>query len=595
MSHKRFTTFALLLYGLLLGGREPLALAAPTNKVFLLLNGTVTQRVDSTAMAPKFLQVGIGNVVLSDDGMGNLDLGGGAISSQALSSGKIFLGNASNQAAQVTLTGDVTVTNAGVTIISAGAVDNGKVAALAGIAYSKLALTNSVVNADIASAAAIAYTKLALTGQVVNADIAALAAISRAKLAAGTAAYVVINDGTGLFSEEQYLSKARGGTGADNSALTFPATGSVLTDTSSNLGASRVLNKDLDSATVKVADSTDPTKKAAFDVSAIPTATSRTYAVPAASTTLVGTDSTQTLTNKTFDAAANTLSNVANANIAAGAAIAFSKLAPLATGQAVIGNAGVATAATLSGDIAVGATGVVTIQAAAVTSGKIAPDAVDESKIVSTTFATGGSLSGGSGSKVAVDYTVQMTSSAAGPITARQPVYIKSDGTIDLASASSSSITVSAIGLAAATIAPAATGAVTFRRGAIVSGFSGLTPGSEVYLSKATAGTLVQTTAGFDANTDLIAVGWAKSATEVIYAPFQKGKLTPVAVYPFTANGVAVTFTLGQNINGQQAIQVAIDGRIQRETTDWTRGANSITFAGAPSNGSSINVTVFNL
>lgn len=135
------------------------AMAAPSNKVFLLLNGTSTQRVDSTTLEPKFLTVGVGNVVLSDDGSGNLQVSGTI--SQALASGKILLGNASNIASQVTPTGDVTVSNTGVTTIGSGVIDNGRVSSSAAIAYSKLNLSSSVQNSDISPSAAIDFSKLA--------------------------------------------------------------------------------------------------------------------------------------------------------------------------------------------------------------------------------------------------------------------------------------------------------------------------------------------------------------------------------------------------------------------------------------------------
>lgn len=72
-------------------------------------------------------------------------------------------------------------------------------------------------------------TSFSTPGQITNADIAANAAIARSKLASGTADYVVINDGTGVMSQEQYLAKVRGGTAQDNTALTFPASGTVAT------------------------------------------------------------------------------------------------------------------------------------------------------------------------------------------------------------------------------------------------------------------------------------------------------------------------------------------------------------------------------
>lgn len=71
----------------------------------------------------------------------------------------------------------------GITVASGLNITNADVAALAGIVYSKLSLTNSIVNADIAAAAAISYSKLALTGSIVNADISGSAAIAWSKIA----------------------------------------------------------------------------------------------------------------------------------------------------------------------------------------------------------------------------------------------------------------------------------------------------------------------------------------------------------------------------------------------------------------------------
>lgn len=53
-------------------------------------------------------------------------------------------------------------------------------------------------------------------------------------------------------------------------------------------------------AAFRIQDNGDATKQLAFEVSGISTGTTRTITVPNASTTLVGTDTTQTLTNKTL-------------------------------------------------------------------------------------------------------------------------------------------------------------------------------------------------------------------------------------------------------------------------------------------------------
>ncbi|MFN9302577.1 MAG: hypothetical protein ACK6DA_07365 [Candidatus Kapaibacterium sp.] len=59
---------------------------------------------------------------------------------------------------------------------------NGDISSGAGIAYSKINLSNSIVNNDISSSAGIAYSKLNLSNSIVNSDISPSAAISYSKL-----------------------------------------------------------------------------------------------------------------------------------------------------------------------------------------------------------------------------------------------------------------------------------------------------------------------------------------------------------------------------------------------------------------------------
>lgn len=93
-----------------------------------------------------------------------------------VASANILLGSGANRPTATAVTGDVTISNTGVTSITAGA--------------------------------------------IVNADINAAAAIARTKVANGTASHVLINDGSGVMSSEAALATSRGGLGTNASAST---------------------------------------------------------------------------------------------------------------------------------------------------------------------------------------------------------------------------------------------------------------------------------------------------------------------------------------------------------------------------------------
>ena len=94
----------------------------------------------------------------------------------SLTSANILVGSSGNVATSVAVTGDVTISNAGVTAIATGVVVNADISATAAIALSKLAtgalptditvasaniVDATIVNADISNTAAIAFSKLA--------------------------------------------------------------------------------------------------------------------------------------------------------------------------------------------------------------------------------------------------------------------------------------------------------------------------------------------------------------------------------------------------------------------------------------------------
>jgi hypothetical protein len=76
-----------------------------------------------------------------------------------------------------------------------------------------------------------------------------------------------------------------------------------------------------------IIDDIDATKRIKFELAGILTGTTRIITIPDANVTLVDTDLTQTLSNKTIDADNNIITNINNANIKATAAIDATKIA----------------------------------------------------------------------------------------------------------------------------------------------------------------------------------------------------------------------------------------------------------------------------
>jgi len=148
-----------------------------------------------------------------------------------------------------------------------------------------------------------------LTNKSINADSNTITNIDNADIKAGAAIDASkVADGSVSNTEFQLLA-------AIGSAVVGISDTQTLT------------NKTLTDSTTYFQDDGDNTKKLQLQLSGITTSTTRTLTIPDAHTTLVGHDATQTLTNKTIDADSNTITNIENADIKAGAAIDASKIA----------------------------------------------------------------------------------------------------------------------------------------------------------------------------------------------------------------------------------------------------------------------------
>lgn len=124
-----------------------------------------------------------GNNTLGVNSSDQLTYNGVPLEINTLTSAHIFVGNVSNTATDVAMTGDIGISNTGATDIQAGVIVNADVNASAAITYGKLNLTGGIVNADVNASAAIVYSKLNLVGSIINSDIYSGAAIAYTKLA----------------------------------------------------------------------------------------------------------------------------------------------------------------------------------------------------------------------------------------------------------------------------------------------------------------------------------------------------------------------------------------------------------------------------
>jgi hypothetical protein len=233
-------------------------------------------------------------------------------------SGQIIVANSSGVPTWVSKTGDVTISDTGVTAIASGVIVNADINASAAIDKTKISGT-AITAADTGT---VTSTMIA-DSTIVNGDISASAAIAHSKLANATAGQVLLGTTTTGVVTATTVSGDVTITGAGVTAI---ATGVIV---NADINASAAIDKTKISGT----------------------------AITAADT---GTVTSTMIADST----------IVNADISASAAIALSKLASGTSGQIVLANsAGVPTYVTLSGDITVSSTGVATIAANSVALG----------------------------------------------------------------------------------------------------------------------------------------------------------------------------------------------------------------------------------
>lgn len=372
-----------------------------------IVNGSITNAMINASAAIAYSKLNLATSIVNGDISASAAIAFSKLAS--LTSGNILVGSAGNVATSVAMTGDVTISNAGVTAISSGVIVNADISASAAIDFSKLAALTSA-NILVGSAGNVA-TSVAMTGDItisnagvtaissgviVNADVNPSAAIALSKLAATTASRALVSDGSGFIAAATTTATEIGYVNGVTSAIQtqldakvpkslFTAKGDLIAASAANTPATFAVGTDGQVLTANSANATGLGWTSPL-TNPMDGAGQLIYGgVGGAATKLAAGSANQVLQSN--GTSAPTWVSIVNANVDAAAAIDFSKLASLTSGNILVGSAGnVATSVAMSGDVVISNAGVTAISSGVIVDADVnASAAIALSKLATVT------------------------------------------------------------------------------------------------------------------------------------------------------------------------------------------------------------------